>query len=536
MADSLTASLLNTVSASNALSGLFSTSGAFANPEALAETAQAVLAFRNQFPSDQVLALSGLHTQLGALATAALPLLQPSPQANSLLLSTNSPALQPNLYQQVSVSSSDSGVSVTARAGATQTSYQVGVSQLAVAQQDTSAAFTSATANNAAGGTSINLGTGGVGSLRITMNGATADASYNVPTTLDSEDALTTVAEAINSITNNNALQTVTLNNARSGTFTLSFGGQTTASIAVGASAATVKADLAALSTVGAAANVTVGKSGNSYTIGFTGALTGQPLPQLLAGSSLNSSASITVESVGPTASVSTSSGSSTLVVTAGAAGSSGAFSLSDVTGDGIAQTSANTVTTSAQDAIYTLNGTTYRATEGNSATLDSGNVTLTFADTTSSDATVSVSSDTSSLTSAVTNLATAYNNLQTYLSDNSTFFAPELAQRAQNIITANAAGLASIGVTGSTSLAVNQTTLDDASASTIQSVLAGQTGVATQLSQLSSVLLQNLESPQAAAPESQSNNAEVATGLARFYQQLLLANQGLGSNLSIKA
>jgi hypothetical protein len=533
---SITANLLNTVNANNALSALFASQASFANPEALAETAQAVLAFQSQFPTEQVLALSGLHTQLGALASTVLPLVLPSAQASALLDRTNSPVLSPSLYRQVSANSSNSSaISVAALPGATLTSYRVRVSQLAVAQANTSLAFTSATANNAVGGTQVNLGTGGAGTLQVTMNGASAQASYDVPAAAGSQVALTSIAAAINAITSNNDLQTVALNNAVSGTFTLSFGGQSTGAIAVGATAATVRAALAGLSTVGGAANVTVGQSGNTYTVGFTGALADQPQPQLLAGSALNSGATISTAVVGPTATVSNAAGNSTLVVTGGV-GTTNVFGLSDVTGDGVAQTSATTVTTSAQDAIYTLNDAIYRATSGNSTSIDDGQVALSFAATTSGDATVDLTSDTSALTSVVANAVTAYNNLQSYLSSNSTFVSPDLAQQAESIITANAAGLASLGITGNTTLAVDDTTLSSASASAIQSVFSGPTGVATQLAQLTSSLLGKPEAALAAAPETPANNSDVATTLADFYQQLLLVGQGLGTNLSVRA
>jgi hypothetical protein len=69
-----------------------------------------------------------------------------------------------------------------------------------------------------------------------------------------------------------NAVQTVTLANATGGTFTLTFGGQTTVPIAYNASAATVQSALMALSSIGAN-NVVVSLTGSVYTVTFDDAL-----------------------------------------------------------------------------------------------------------------------------------------------------------------------------------------------------------------------------------------------------------------------
>jgi hypothetical protein len=72
-----------------------------------------------------------------------------------------------------------------------------------------------------------------------------------------------------------NEVQTLTEGGSGLTSFTVTFGGQTTASIAAAATAAQVQSALEALSTIGVG-NVTVsGSAGGPYTVTFQGALAG---------------------------------------------------------------------------------------------------------------------------------------------------------------------------------------------------------------------------------------------------------------------
>lgn len=83
------------------------------------------------------------------------------------------------------------------------------------------------------------------------------------------------------------AIQTVTITGSPAGgTFTLSFGGQTTTGIAYNAAPTAVQSALAALSTIGTG-NVTVtGSAGGPYTVTFKGALGNRQIPAMTASSS----------------------------------------------------------------------------------------------------------------------------------------------------------------------------------------------------------------------------------------------------------
>lgn len=83
-------------------------------------------------------------------------------------------------------------------------------------------------------------------------------------------------------------VQTFTIpSEAVGASWTISFGGQTTTALAIGDSAATVDAALEALSTIGAG-DVSVGKSGDIYTVTFGGALANTAVAPLVVALYLN--------------------------------------------------------------------------------------------------------------------------------------------------------------------------------------------------------------------------------------------------------
>ena len=71
-----------------------------------------------------------------------------------------------------------------------------------------------------------------------------------------------------------NEVVTITID-ATGGTFTITFGGQTTAALAWNASAAVVQAALEGLSSIGSG-NITVGLAALVYTLTFSGSLSGK--------------------------------------------------------------------------------------------------------------------------------------------------------------------------------------------------------------------------------------------------------------------
>lgn len=98
-----------------------------------------------------------------------------------------------------------------------------------------------------------------------------------------------------------NEVQTVTVS-ATSGTYTLTYSGQTTSAIAFDATAATVKTALEALSTIGSGNTTVTGNAGGPYTITFIGALGDTDVPTITSDATnlAGASHSATVATVTP--------------------------------------------------------------------------------------------------------------------------------------------------------------------------------------------------------------------------------------------
>lgn len=118
------------------------------------------------------------------------------------------------------------------------------------------------------------------GTFTLTFGGqTTAGIAYNAAASAV-QSALAALSTIGAGTTNTYAEQEITIDGAPTGgTFTLSFGGQTTAGIAYNAAASAVQSALVALSSIGAN-NVTVtGNAGGPYVVAFAGTKTG---PQAL--------------------------------------------------------------------------------------------------------------------------------------------------------------------------------------------------------------------------------------------------------------
>jgi hypothetical protein len=110
----------------------------------------------------------------------------------------------------------------------------------------------------------------------------TGPIAYNATAT-----AVGTALSALASITTGsggtNEQQLVTISNATSGTFTLTYSGQTTGAIAYNAAASAVQTAIQALSNVGAGNATVTGSAGGPYTVTFAGTLADTNVAQMTA-------------------------------------------------------------------------------------------------------------------------------------------------------------------------------------------------------------------------------------------------------------
>jgi len=111
---------------------------------------------------------------------------------------------------------------------------------------------------------------------------ATDNGDGTITLTADTEGKPFTVVFLLGSDTNE--IQVITIvGTATGGTFTLTFDGETTGSIAYNASAATVEAALEALSNIGVGNVDVTGSAGGPYTVEFTGALADTDVAKITA-------------------------------------------------------------------------------------------------------------------------------------------------------------------------------------------------------------------------------------------------------------
>lgn len=196
---------------------------------------------------------------------------------------------------------------------------------------------------------------------------------------------------------------------------------------------------------------------GKTYTLSFTvnAGDTNQTVLNNMAQAINASGAPVTAK-----VATDTVAGTSRLVLTANNTGTSNAFTLTDVTGNAVAYTGANTVSVAASNASYTLNGVPYTSAS-NTIYLDTGKLGLNLLGTVTN-ATITVTPNTQAISNAINNFVTAYNNLVTFTAQNLQYVNPQLLSSLKQSYSYQAANLAVIGITQNPdgTLAVNQTTL----------------------------------------------------------------------------
>ncbi|PWK11496.1 flagellar filament capping protein FliD [Tumebacillus permanentifrigoris] len=169
------------------------------------------------------------------------------------------------------------------------------------------------------------------------------------------------------------------------------------------------------------------------------------------------------------------------LVVTSAKTGTDAGFKLTDTSGNLAAATGANTVSTTAKNAEYSVNGKSYTS-QSNEVTLDDGKVALSLKGATAKLETLRVKSDTQAVTSGVKEFVKAYNETLTTLKSNSGF---AINKKWHNELTQQStrADLSKIGITVNAdhTLRVDEAVLTKAASThfdQVQNALTGPRGL----------------------------------------------------------
>ncbi|NVL89723.1 MAG: flagellar filament capping protein FliD [Desulfobacterales bacterium] len=137
--------------------------------------------------------------------------------------------------------------------------------------------------------------------------------------------------------------------------------------------------------------------------------------------------------------------GTQQLVITADQTGTAGSFTLSDVSGNAVTVTGTATVSTVAQDAAYTVDGTGYTS-ETNTIYLDSGLVTVNLKG--AGESILTVAPDQNEVENAITAFVSAVNSIIDFLETNCDYIEDEVLSSVNSFVTEHKSELESFGVT----------------------------------------------------------------------------------------
>lgn len=180
--------------------------------------------------------------------------------------------------------------------------------------------------------------------------------------------------------------------------------------------------------------------------------------------------------------------GTSQLVLNANSTGTNNAFTLTDVTGNAVSYTGANTVSVAAANATYTINGVS-NTSQSNTIYLDNNNLAITF-NKTVSNVTVTVTHDIQAISNSINNFVNEYNKMITYVNQNQQYISPLVTSELVQSYEYQAANLQAIGITQNPdmTLSIDQNTLNSAlqnNFNTVQTAFAGYNGLAVNVGQL---------------------------------------------------
>ena len=197
------------------------------------------------------------------------------------------------------------------------------------------------------------------------------------------------------------------------------------------------------------------------------------------------------------------------LTMTSNDTGAENSFTISDISGNTITATGANSVSNAAQDAEYSVDGIG-STSNSNTIYLEEGLVTVNLKGT--GESTLKISPDEDNVKNAVTDLVSELNSFIDHLGENSDYIKDEVLSSVNSFIKDNKAGLESIGITQDEN---GRLEIDDDQLSTavsqnmdnIKDVLSGFDGLAVQTNNYASRV--STDSPLNYAKESENISPE---------------------------
>ena len=223
--------------------------------------------------------------------------------------------------------------------------------------------------------------------------------------------------------------------------------------------------------------------------------------------------AAINDASIGVTAQITAGSaeGTQQLVVTADQTGMTGSFTVSDVSGNAMGATGADTASTAAQDAMYTVNGTDY-ASQTDTIYLDDGLVTVNL--TGVGESILTVGPDQNEVKNAITAFVSEVNSFIDFLESNSDYIKDEVLSSINSFITDHETEMESFGITqgedGNLVIDADKlTTAVSDNLSNIKDAFSGLDGLAVQMKSYASRMV--TDSPLNYAKEAEGMTTDFA-------------------------
>jgi flagellar hook-associated protein 2 len=140
-----------------------------------------------------------------------------------------------------------------------------------------------------------------------------------------------------------------------------------------------------------------------------------------------------------------TAGGTKELVITSDSTGATGAFAITDVSGNAVMATGADSISTGAQDAAYAVDGTDYTS-GSNTVNLDDGMVTVDLSGV--GETTLKVGPDENEVENAISGLVSGVNSLIGFLENNSEYIKDDVLSSVNSIIADHKNELKSFGIT----------------------------------------------------------------------------------------